>query len=119
MVGVILRMLAVPPSHFALRRGRLSPSPRAARQPRWPAVGREREAGSPEPRAPSPESRPSAQAYAAPIISFRMRMYGDPWVMLLVWVGCPLASPPVPNIRHDSLPEIASRLPQKSVVIAL
>ena len=58
-------------------------------------------------------------AYAAPTRILRMRRYGDPCEMLLVCVGWPLASPPVPCISHDSLPEIASRLPQKSVVIAL
>ena len=61
----------------------------------------------------------TAQAKAAPTRIFRIRSHGDPWEMLLVCVGCPLASPPVPNIRQDSLPEMASRFPQKSVVIAL
>ncbi len=51
---------------------------------------------------------------------FRIRSHGEPCEMLLVCVGWPFASPPVPNICQDSwLPEIASRLPQKSVVIAL
>src|SRR5262245_58057676 len=58
-------------------------------------------------------------AYAAPTMIFLIRMYGDPCEMLLVCVGCPFASPPVPNMRHESWPPSASRFAQKSVVIAL
>src|SRR5262245_36731297 len=59
------------------------------------------------------------QEYAAPTMIFLIRMYGDPCEMLLVCVGCPFASPPVPNIRHELWSPMASRFAQKSVVIAL
>ncbi len=62
---------------------------------------------------------PLDYANAAPTMIRRIRIHGDPCEMLLVWVGCPLASPPVPNICQCSLPEMASRLAKKSVVIAL
>ena len=61
----------------------------------------------------------SVYAYAAPTMIFLIRMCGEPCEMLLVWVGWPFASPPVPNICHVSWLPIASRFAQKSVVIAL
>src|SRR6478672_7696112 len=64
-------------------------------------------------------AHPIDYAYAAPTIIFLIRMCGDPCEMLLVCVGCPLASPPVPNIFHVSWLPIRSRFAQKSVVIAL
>ncbi len=49
----------------------------------------------------------------------RMRNHGEPCDGWLICTGWPLASPVVPNIAHDSGPEMASRLFQKSVVMAL
>jgi hypothetical protein len=48
------------------------------------------------------DASPPRYAYAAPTMIFLMRMYGLPCEMLLVCVGWPLASPPVPNIFHVS-----------------
>src|SRR5262249_55196478 len=56
---------------------------------------------------------------AAPTIIFLILTHGAPCETLWPCVGWPFASPPRPNCCQDSLPEIASRLPQKSVVIAL
>jgi hypothetical protein len=49
----------------------------------------------------------------------RINNHGLPCEIELVWVDCPLASPPVPCISQCSGPETASRLAQKSVVMAL
>src|SRR5262245_7167347 len=65
------------------------------------------------------DKRSCPQSKAAPTMIFRILSHGDPCEMLLVCVGWPLASPPVPCITHSSLPVMASRLAQNSVVMAL
>ena len=60
---------------------------------------------------------PANQSNAAPTMILRINSQGDPCEIELVCVGCPFASPPVPCICHSCV--TASRLPQKSVVIAL
>src|SRR5258708_2021913 len=76
--------------------------------------GHERERQNPErePRTPNPE--PRRYAYAAPTMIFLIRMCGDPCEILLVCVGWPFASPPVPNIFHVSWLPMRSRFAQKS-----
>src|SRR5688572_23759754 len=62
---------------------------------------------------------PADQSNAAPVMMFRINNHGEPCEIAFVCVGCPLASPPVPNIWYSFGPVVASRFAQKSVVIAL
>ena len=59
------------------------------------------------------------QSNAAPTMIFRISVHGLPCEIEFVCVGWPFASPPVPCFWYSPGPVTASRLPQKSVVIAL
>ena len=96
---------------------RESPDPGRLLRPR--GGGNEQDKRDDDETSAQSSKPPLRYAYAAPTMILRMRSHGEPCEMLLIWVGCPFASPLVPNICHDSLPEMASRWPQKSVVIAL